>query len=189
MNMILPQNFWTIAVIVVPAAAIYASVIDYREHRVPNGLNAGLALCGIMVQAAYFGWSGVGTALAGLATGFGLLILPWIMHSMGAGDVKLIAAIGAWMGPWLTLVGFVTGVLVGGVMGAIIILRSGKRSFAKANFVVLLAKHARSDAAFSEFGSTKSFGDTTTLLPYGIPLTIGALLILGGRYLEWSVLL
>ncbi len=189
MNDFLPGNYWMSAVLVVPIVAIYASIIDYREHRIPNWLNAALAAGGIGCQTIYFGWSGLGTAVVGLLLGFGLLIIPWTMHSMGAGDVKLIAAIGAWMGPWLIFLGFLAGVMIGGVMAVIIILARGDLAQARANMNVLFVKCARADTAFSEFGSTGSFGKRTTLLPYGIPLTIGALLVLGGRFLEWTVLL
>lgn len=188
MNTFMPENYWTFVVAVVPVATIYASVIDYRERRVPNWLNGLLAILGIAAQAAYFGWTGVGDSMAGLAVGFGMLIVPWAMHGMGAGDVKLMAAIGCWFGPRLTLVGCATGMIIGGVMAAVMILIGGKTAQARTNLGVILTKCARLDTAFSEFGSTKSFGGGTTLLPYGIPLTIGSLLVLGGRVLEWTVL-
>ena len=189
MGALLPPHYWTLAIIVLPVATIYASVIDYRERRVPNWLNGALAALGIVAQASYWGWAGVGTALMGLMVGFGLLIIPWTMHGMGAGDVKLMAAIGAWLGPWLTLLGCVVGMLLGGLIGLAMILASGKLAQARVNLGVLLVKCTRVETAFSEFGSTRSFGSTTTLLPYGIPLTIGSLLILYGRYLELGVLL
>lgn len=189
MGLTLPDNYWTFVLLVVPPATIYASIIDYRERRVPNWLNAALALSGILAQFSYFGWTGVGTALAGLGVGFGVLIVPWAMHAMGAGDVKLMAAIGAWFGPWMTLLSFALGGLLGGVIATIMIVASGKTAQATVNFGTILAKCSRMSTAFSEVGSVKSFGSTTTLLPYGIPLTIGSLLILAAKYFEWSTLL
>ena len=189
MDITLPDNYWTFVLFIVPPATIYASIIDYRERRVPNWLNAALAAAGILAQYSYFGWSGVGTALARLGVGFGVLIVPWAMHAMGAGDVKLMAAIGAWFGPLLTLLSFAVGGLIGGVMAVIMIVASGKLSQATANFGIIWAKCTRLSTAFSEVGSVKSFGSTTTLLPYGIPLTIGSLLILAAKYFEWSSLL
>ncbi len=184
----LPQDFWTLAAVVLPPATIYACVIDYREHRVPNWLNAAIAASGFAVQASYHRWAGVGIAMGGLSVGFALLIIPWLMYGMGAGDVKLMAAIGTWLGPWLTLLGCALGILIGGVMAVIMILVSGKLEGARANFAVIISKCLNKQTVFSEFGSTRSFGSNTTLLPYGIPLTIGSLLILGGRFFEWGVL-
>lgn len=189
MNAIFPGSFWSLAIVVVPVATVYASVIDYRERRVPNWLNAALAVSGIAAQACYFGWSGVGTAFLGMLVGFGLLIVPWTAHGMGAGDVKLMAAIGAWFGPWLTFLGCAAGMLIGGLMGVVIILYTGKFAQARANMGVIATKFLSREHAFSEFGSTASFKGSTTLLPYGIPLTIGSLLILVGRFAEWPVLL
>ena len=99
MSTILPENYWTLAVLVVPIATLYACVVDYRERRVPNWLNGTLAAFGMLAQASYFGWgTGFATALTGMLVGFALLIVPWTMYGMGAGDVKLMAAIGAWLG-------------------------------------------------------------------------------------------
>lgn len=189
MDLTLPDNYWTFVLLVAPPITIFASIIDYRERRVPNWLNGVLAVTGILAQFSYFGWTGVGTALGGLGVGFGVLIVPWAMYAMGAGDVKLMAAIGAWFGPWLTLLSFALGGLIGGVLAVIMIVAGGKTSEATANLGIIFAKCTRMSTAFSEVGSVKSFGSTTILLPYGIPLTIGSLLILAAKYFEWSSLL
>lgn len=168
------------ALVVVPVTA-YASWIDYKERRVPNWLNAALALTGMAVQTWYFGLSGLGSAMAGLAVGFACLIIPWAMHGMGAGDVKLMAAIGAWFGPALCLAGFVVGVLVGGVIAAVMISIQNKWLFARANMGMIAQKMSRWDTAFSEFAGARSFGSTSALLPYGIPLTIGSWIVLAAQ--------
>ncbi len=189
MTALLPDNYWTTVVAVVPVATLYACIVDYRERRVPNWLNAAILAAGLGVQAVYFGWSGVGTAMFGALVGFGMLILPWTFHGMGAGDVKLMAAIGAWFGPWLTLWGGLVGMLIGGVIAVAMILLRGSVAQSKANLGVLAVKFSSNGTAFSEFGSTKSFGTSTMLLPYGIPLTIGSLLVLFAKYAGWTVLL
>ena len=188
MNTLLPQDYWTLTALVVTPATIYASIIDYRERRVPNWLNATLALSGIVAGTFYFGWTGLGDSLGGLLLGFGVLIIPWAMHGMGAGDVKLMAAIGAWFGPWLTLLSFAAGALIGGVIAVIMILVGGKASSAYVNLQMIVLKCLHPQTAFGEFASAKSFGSTTSLLPYGIPLTIGSLLMLAGKCMGWTVL-
>ena len=188
MNALLPHDYWTLTALVVTPATIYASIVDYRERRVPNWLNAALALSGIVAGTAYFGWAGLGTSLVGMLVGFGVLIIPWAMHGMGAGDVKLMAAIGAWFGPWLTLLSFAAGALIGGVIAVIMILVSGKASSAYVNFQTILVKCCHPQTLFSDFASVKSFGSTTSLLPYGVPLTIGSLLMLAGKHMGWTVL-
>jgi len=170
--------------VVVPATLV-ACWIDYAKRKVPNWLNAALALAGMAAQTAYFGWSGLATALAGMVVGIGLLIVPWAMHGMGAGDVKLMGAIGAWFGPLMCLWAFAIGAVVGGLIAVVMITWSGKWRYASGNMAVIMAKVQSKDRAFSEFGSARSFGATSSLLPYGIPLSIGAWLVLIATQSGW----
>ena len=180
-------GYWEVVLLVVVPGTLWASWIDYKERRVPNWLNGILALAGLIAQASYFGWSGLATGLGGMAVGLGVLILPWAVRGMGAGDVKLMAAIGAWFGPALTLMGFVLGALIGGVVAIIMIVASGKVMHAYVNTGTILSKLGSYRTAFSDYGSAHSFGDTTTLLPYGVPLTVGSLAVLFNQYFEWWV--
>jgi len=177
--------YWQTTCAILIPGILLASWIDYAQRRVPNWLNATLILIGFAVQAAYFGWSGISTGFLGLLTGFGLLIVPWMMHGMGAGDVKLMAAIGVWLGPLLTLYSFALGAVIGGVTAVVMIVSTGRLRMACANFGVILAKCSNPQTVFSEVGSAKSFGVTSQLLPYGVPLTAGTLIVLAGRVLGW----
>jgi len=173
-----------IAAVLVPGILL-ASWIDYTQHRVPNWLNLSLIVTGFICQGVFMGWSGVATGFWGLLTGFGLLILPWMMHGMGAGDVKLMAAIGVWLGPLYTFYSFGLGALIGGLAGAVMIVSTGRLRMACANLGLILAKCSSRQTLFSDFGSAKSFGSTSQLLPYGVPLTAGTLLILAAKSFGW----
>ena len=176
------EEFWyTVCAIMIPGI-LWASWIDYRERRVPNWLNAVIGVAGLAAQAWYVGWSGVGQGVLGALVGFAVLIIPWLMHGMGAGDVKLMMAIGAWLGPWLTLVAFCAGGLVGGVIAMVMIIASGRAGSACGNLLVILAKVSHRSTVFTDFGSAKSFGQTSQLLPYGVPLTIGTLIAFFGQH-------
>lgn len=177
--------YWQTTCAILIPGILLASWIDYAQRRVPNWLNATLILIGFAVQTAFFGWSGISTGFLGMLVGFGLLIVPWMMHGMGAGDVKLMAAIGVWLGPLLTLYSFALGAVIGGVTAVIMIVSTGRLRMACANFNVILAKCSNAQTVFSEVGSAKSFGVTSQLLPYGVPLTAGTLVILAGRTLGW----
>lgn len=181
----MPESFWWTTTLVLLPATLYASWIDYSQRRVPNWLNAVIAVAGFAVQGFFFGAHGVGVAALGLLVGFGLLIVPWLMHGMGAGDVKLMAAIGAWFGPWLTLWAFGMGAIVGGVIAIFMILLAGKTWLACANLMTIAQKVSSRERIFSEFGSARSFGTTSSLLPYGVPLTIGAWIVWFGQ--SWGV--
>lgn len=179
------EPFWVAACAVLVPGLLLGSWIDYSQRRVPNWLNATLAAAGFVAQGYYFGWHGILTGLGGLAVGIGVLIIPWLMHGMGAGDVKMMGAIGVWFGAPMTLASFVAGALVGGLIALVMILTEGKLRYAWANMGLILAKCSHRDTMFSEFASARSFGQTSSLLPYGIPLTIGSLLVLTGQLMHW----
>ncbi|NLX23747.1 MAG: prepilin peptidase [Phycisphaerae bacterium] len=182
MELVMHESFWVVTCAVLVPGILWASWIDYRERRVPNWLNAALAIAGFATQAHFFGWSGLATAALGLIVGFAVLIVPWLMHGMGAGDVKLMMAIGAWLGPWLTFLSFCVGAVVGGVIAVVMILSSGRLWHAYANLLTISQKVTSPSTVFSDFGSAKSFGETSQLLPYGVPLTIGTLIIFFGQH-------
>lgn len=178
------MDYWHLTAVVMTPAVLLAAWIDWRQHKVPNWLTATIALAGLTAQCMFSGWAGLGTGLGGLALGFGLLIVPWAMHGMGAGDVKLMAAIGAWFGPVMTLISFAVGAVLGGVIAVVMILLAGKTHFAIANLQTISYKMMHKDVFFSDFASAKGFGQTSQLLPYGVPLTIGSLAILTAQ-LVW----
>ena len=156
-------GFWQTTCAILIPGILLASWIDYSQKRVPNWLNAVLIVTGMVVQGCYFGTSGLTAGFWGLLTGFGLLIVPWLMHGMGAGDVKLMAAIGVWLGPLLTLYSFALGAVIGGVAAGVMILSTDRLRTACVNIGVILAKVSTSQAVFSEVGSAKSFGTIGTV--------------------------
>lgn len=180
-------GYWETTCAILVPGILLASWIDYKAKKVPNWLNATLAAVGFGVQFYFHGTSGLSAGGLGLLVGFGVLIVPWAMHGMGAGDVKLMAAIGVWFGPMMTLVAFGLGAVIGGIMAVIMILSNGRLWNAAANLQTILVKVSNTKTIFSEFGGTKSFGNTSQLLPYGVPLTTGSLIILAGQCLGWWV--
>ena len=57
-----------------------------------------------------------------------------------------------------------------------------------ANLSIIMVKCSSRDTLFSDFGSAKSFGNSSALLPYGVPLTIGSLIVLSGQIFGWWVI-
>lgn len=176
------SGFWLTTCAIMVPGIMWASWIDYAERRVPNWLNASIAALGFMAQGWFFGWSGVAAGMLGLSVGFAALIVPWLMHGMGAGDVKLMMAIGVWLGPWLTFLSFCAGAIIGGVIAVAMILSTGRLYQAYGNLATICHKVTNRSTIFTEFGSAKSFGETSQLLPYGVPLTIGTLIVFFGQF-------
>src|SRR3982750_4040474 len=98
----------------VSAVLVEAAVIDGRQLRVPNWLTYHFALGGLALAAWTGGLPALGWALTGLAVGLALLLPLYAIGGMGAGDVKLLAGVGAWMGPVVTAWAFAASAMVGG---------------------------------------------------------------------------
>lgn len=179
------MQFMVMAGTIMVPMILLASWIDYRQHRVPNWLNLALATAGVTGQVSFYGWDGLTAGLTGGLLGLGLLIVPWLMHLMGAGDVKLLAAIGTWLGPALVLWAFVFGAIIGGVVALVMIIGAGRIRPALANLSSLVAKCSNRRLVFSDMGSVKKLGTQAQLLPYGVPLTLGTLVILGLKVGGW----
>lgn len=178
-------SYWGATCAILVPGILYASWVDGTQKRVPNWLNALLLSAGIAMQCWHSEGAGLKVALGGALVGFGVLIGPWIIHGMGAGDVKLMAAIGAWFGPVMTLWAFAVGAGVGGAMAVVMIVCSGRTRHACVNMTTIMVKMSNPAHWFTDFGGAKSFGETSQLLPYGIPLTIGSIAVLAGVMFGW----
>jgi prepilin peptidase CpaA len=93
-----------------------ATFTDLRSRRIPNWLVAPFMLAGIVVSAWMHGWHGVGQSMAGLGLGIVMYGFLFWIGGMGAGDVRLAAAIGAWIGPGQLFFALVVAAMVGGLM-------------------------------------------------------------------------
>jgi prepilin peptidase CpaA len=93
-----------------------ATFTDLRSRRIPNWLVAPFMLAGIVVSSWLNGWHGAGQSMAGLGLGILLYGFLFWMGGMGAGDVKLAAAIGAWVGPGQLFFALLITAMAGGLM-------------------------------------------------------------------------
>jgi prepilin peptidase CpaA len=102
-----------------------ATFTDLRSRRIPNWLVFPFLLAGIAVSpwrpdwqssGLGFGWHALGQSFAGMGVGLLIYGVMFWMGGMGAGDVKLCAAIGAWIGPAQLLLGVVVTGITGGIM-------------------------------------------------------------------------
>jgi prepilin peptidase CpaA len=132
------NEFMTIYQIVAIVLVVLAAGSDLATRRIPNVLTFGAAIAALFVHGYMAGWSGVGTSLAGWAVGFAFFFPFFALGGMGAGDVKLLAAVGAWLGPaaavWVALYSSVAG----GVMGLVVAAFSGYLKQAYTNLFGLL---------------------------------------------------
>lgn len=113
-------------VIALSLVLVIAAGHDVMTRKIPNWLTFPVMLAAIVYNAVVGGWGGLGFALLGFLAGFGLMLGPYVMGMMGAGDVKLMAAVGAALGPAHILWAFLFSSLVGGVYAlGVMALRAG----------------------------------------------------------------
>lgn len=161
---------------IVSAVLVVAAVIDGLERRVPNWLTFPMALSGIALAGWYAGPQGVGQSLLGLMAGLLWLMPVYAIGGMGAGDVKLLAALGAWTGWWMVSCAVIVGIIVGGIIAVAMIAWSGHVAQHVVNFMTISQEIVaiRNPVRLSEIAAERK--PRMLLLPYGVPLTIGALL-------------
>ena len=93
-----------------------ATITDVRTRRIPNWLVLPFLVTGIVLSGWLHGWHGIGQSLGGVALGLVVYGFLFWMGGMGAGDVKLCAAIGAWIGPDQLFIALVLTAMAGGIM-------------------------------------------------------------------------
>lgn len=106
------------------AIVTVAVYTDTKRGLIPNHVTFPAMALGLVLHTVTGGWEGLGFSSQGLALGLGLLILPFLFGGMGAGDVKLLAAMGAFLGPEMVFRTFIYGALLGGAIAVLIIVRS-----------------------------------------------------------------
>lgn len=170
---------WFVTVVLVVAAAI-----DGWKLKVPNWLTFPMVLGGLLFAAITGGGSGLLWALGGAAVGLALLLPLYAIGGMGAGDVKLLAGVGAWVGPMITLWAFAVSAVVGGLMAIVMVAWSG--NFVKHWVQFQAIGHeiltVRDPAKLSAIAAERK--PRMMLLPYGIPIAVGSI-----AYFAWAGLL
>ncbi len=115
----------SLLVILLPVILITASWIDLKQHRIPNFLTFSALIAGFSLQLLLQGWDGLTYSLSGLAVGFLILIPFYIKGGMGAGDVKLMAAAGTFLGFKGTLLAVGLTLFAGSIMGIFLLVILG----------------------------------------------------------------
>lgn len=153
-----------------------ACVTDLRTRRIPNVLTFSAGAVALLFHLATGGWIGAAWSIAGYLVGAVLFLPMFMLRGMGAGDVKLLAAIGAWLGPGqVAIVALVTSV-VGGALGLAVALGYGYLRTALSNLWLLLT-HWRV-AGVRPLPAVTLQGTQGPRLAYAVPIAIGTVVTL-----------
>lgn len=161
------------------AVAVAGCITDLRTRRVPNLLTFGAAAAALAYFAVFAGLSGLGMSLAGWFVG-GLMFLPlFALRGLGGGDVKLMAALGAWVGPgsvvWLALYAAVAG----GVLALVVAAFRGYLTQAFVNVWSILAFWRIAGLQPHPVHNVDSAAGIR--LPYAVPIAAGLVVTLWMR--------
>jgi prepilin peptidase CpaA len=155
------------------------AAVDLHARRIPNLVSGPAILTGIALNGLYFGLAGVGASLAGLVVATSVLLAPFSLGGLGGGDVKMMGAVGALLGPRLTLWGLAFGMVLGGLVMVGHLARCGR----------LREKLARIGSMLTAAAVTQSLAplrvsdaDAEAIaLPYSVPLALGTLAVVALR--------
>lgn len=104
-----------------------AAGFDIRTHKIPNLLTFPAMLVLLGYYTALWGWDGFVFSAGGLGTGIALLLLPYLMGGMGAGDAKLMGVVGAALGMEKTITAFLFVAVMGCIYAFIVVLVQRRR--------------------------------------------------------------
>jgi prepilin peptidase CpaA len=165
----------TTSELIYPAAscvcAFAGAAFDIRSRRVPNFLTLPGICCGLLMHLFFGGWAQLGSAaLAGLIC-FVIFLIFWLAGGMGAGDVKLMAAVGCLAG--LPHVGnlLVSTALAGGLMAIVMAVVRGRAKETLLNLGALVVHHRLE--GLTPHPSLNLSNSQTLRLPYAVPIATG----------------
>lgn len=168
----------------VSAVMIWAAWIDGKQLRVPNWLTFPMVLSGLIYGTCVGGWEGLGASLLGMFVGLITMLPIYAVGGMGAGDVKLMAGLGAWLGWNVAFNAFIWTVFTGAIMAIIMVAYSGEWKKHYGQFLMIWNEWTtiRDPKKLSEIAAERK--PRMYLLPYGIPMTVASI-----AYFFWSGML
>jgi prepilin peptidase CpaA len=153
-------------------AALLGAWFDVISARIPNRLTYPAILTALAVRFALLGWHGLLEGLFGLFLCGGAFFLLFVIHAMGGGDVKLMAAVGAWVGYRNAGIALIVCALSGGLiaLGYVVVLKRYRTTFS--NVAAVIRFHAT--RGLRENPELNLSSANTVRMPYGVAIAAGA---------------
>ncbi|VEF46230.1 Flp pilus assembly protein, protease CpaA [Bacillus freudenreichii] len=157
---------------VIALILIISVVTDLRSRKILNIVTLPAILAALIYHSLTFGLGGFLFTGKGFLVGLGLLLIPFFMRGIGAGDVKLLAAIGAWKGALFVLYTGVYAGIIGGLVAIVILIKNGRLSSTLKDmlFALMFLRGANGSLQIP------AAGHSSISIPYAIPIALGALL-------------
>jgi prepilin peptidase CpaA len=158
-----------VAFAAIAAGMTAATIVDIRTRRIPNELTAALAGIGLGLSAAGVSGIPVWASMLGFIVGLALMMPGHLLGATGAGDVKLMAAVGAIVGPALVVTAFLFTAVAGGVLAVVVAARRRRLSATLAGTGRLVAGSAETRAQLRSAPAGSRFA-------YGPAIAVGSIL-------------
>lgn len=168
-----------VAILVTLAALVLvAAVYDWRFRRIPNWLNLTGLILGFGLNALLFQLSGTFKAGEGMLLAVAVYFPLYLLRGMGAGDVKLMAAVGALVGPanWFQI--FIATALMGGAAALVFAAVKGRLRDTLCNLYFMLRDLASLRAPYRTNPELDFRHKRSLSLPHGVPIALGSLVFL-----------
>jgi prepilin peptidase CpaA len=170
----------TVTMSVLAVSVLTAAIYDVKARRIPNALNVALTMYGLMFHLVVAGWKGLLFSLAGLAVGLVLMLIPYALKGMGAGDVKLMAAVGSVVGTAAIVIVFALASLIGAVLSVLALHRrrkSEKWTMDHGRWTMVRGLWSIFELRASNFPEGGLEGGVT--IPYGVAISLSVLSLTG----------
>ena len=154
---------------VLVAGALVATVIDLRTRRIPNTLTAAMAAIGVGLAATGISGMSILASIGGLALGLALMMPGHALGATGAGDVKLMGAVGAVVGPGMVVSAFLFTAIAGGVLAVAVAMQRQRLAATIAGTGRLIAAPAGAQQEIRSATTARRFA-------YGPAIAIGSVL-------------
>ncbi|RKQ33260.1 A24 family peptidase [Oceanobacillus halophilus] len=151
---------------------IISVITDLKSRKIYNNVIFPSLLLAFVLNGIFDGWSGLLSSFLGFLAGLGVLLIPYLMGGMGAGDVKLLALVGAIKGASFVFMASIYMALIGGLIGLIILLFR-KGFFQRIKSIIFSLSSIRYGIKVP-MGLDKEVLHTT--YPYGVAIAGGAVL-------------
>jgi len=155
------------------SVAVVAAITDARDHRIPNHLTYPAMLVGLAVQSVRFGWHGLLASLGGGFVAGGILLLFYMIRAMGAGDVKLAAALGFMVGFQDAIQLLAATAVAGGILALVFMVVQRRVTETLRNTCSVVSFHAV--AGLQEHPTMNLGNPMAARMPYGLAFIAGTL--------------
>lgn len=172
---------------IVTVTLVVAAVIDGLQLKVPNWITFPMIITGWVYSytlSSYPGWEGLSYSLIGTVVGLALLLPAYAIGGMGAGDVKLMAGIGAWVWGTVTAYSFALSAIIGGVLAILMVFSKNRWEKHHGQFWLILNEILTVKDPDQLAAIAKERKPRMMLLPYGIPIAMGTI-----AYFAWNGML